>query len=261
MHHATSGDGTVIAFHEVGSGDAVVIVGGAFSTAEAGAPLAAALAVAGYRGVTVDRRARGNSSDTVPYLPVREAEDLAAVIDAIGGEAAVIGHSSGAVLALFAAAEGVPMTHLFLSEPPFRFGEGEPSADLPARLQSLIDEGHADEAVVLFQREAVGLPDPVIEQIRSSPAFADLVPLAQSTVYDALLTRAVSTPTAAMTDVSVPVTILRGEPTFAVLVAATDRLAELMPGADLVVVPESHDHGLDPAGTVREIRSRLAIPR
>jgi pimeloyl-ACP methyl ester carboxylesterase len=112
--------------------------------------------------------------------------------------------------------------------------------------------------VVLFQREAVGLPDPVIDQIRSSPLFASLVPLAQSTVYDALLTSAVSTPTAAMVGVEVPVTILRGEPTVPMLVAATDRLAELMPHAELVVVPESHDHGVDPAGTVREIHSRLA---
>jgi pimeloyl-ACP methyl ester carboxylesterase len=260
MHHATSGDGTLVAFHQLGDGAPVVILGGAFSTAEAGAPLAAALAAAGLRGVTVDRRGRGNSGDTAPYLPVREAEDLAAVITAIGGEAAVIGHSSGAVLALLAAAEGVPMKHLFLSEPPFRFGAGEPSADLPERLQALIDEGHADEAVVLFQREAVGLPDPVIEQIRSSPLFAALLPLAQSTVYDALLTRAVSTPTAAMIEVEVPVTILRGEPTFPMLVAATDRLVAMMPHADLVVVRESHDHGVDPAATAREIRSRLALP-
>jgi pimeloyl-ACP methyl ester carboxylesterase len=208
----------------------------------------------------MDRRARGNSGDTAPYLPAREAEDLAAVIDAIGGAAAVIGHSSGAVLALFAAAEGVPMTHLFLSEPPFHFGEGEPPADLPERLQALVDEGRADEAVVLFQREAVGLPDAVIEQIRSSPMFSALIPLAQSTVYDALLTRAVSTPTRAMLGVEIPVTILRGEPTFPMLVAATDRLAELMPQAELVVVPESRDHGVDPAGTVREIRRRLALP-
>lgn len=258
MQHATSHDGTLIAFDQVGTGTPVVIVGGAFSTAEAGAPLAAALAAAGLCGVAVDRRARGNSGDTAPYLPAREAEDLAAVINAVGGEAAVLGHSSGAVLALFAAAEGVPMQHLFLSEPPFRFGEGEPSEDLPERLQALIDEGRADEAVVLFQREAVGLPDPVIEQIRSSPLFATLVPLAQSTVYDALLTKAVSTPTAAMIGVRLPVTILRGEPTFPLLVAATDRLAGLMPHAELVVVPESHDHGVDPAATARVIRSRLA---
>ena len=261
MQHATSTDGTRIAFDRVGSGPPVVILGGAFSTAEAGAPLAAALADAGLSGVTVDRRARGGSGDTAPYAPAREAEDLGAVIDAIGGEAAVIGHSSGAVLALFAAAQGVPMTHLFLSEPPFRFGVDEPASDLPDRLQALVAEGHADRAVVLFQREAVGLPDPVIEQIRSSPMFAALVPLAQSTVYDAILTRAVSTPTEAMIGVPVPVTILRGEPTFPILVRATDRLAELMPRAELVVVPESRDHAVDPGGTAREIRSRLARTR
>jgi pimeloyl-ACP methyl ester carboxylesterase len=63
-----------------------------------------------------------------------------------------------------------------------------------------------------------------------------------------------------MIGVEVPVTILRGGPTFPMPVAATDRLAELKARAELVVVPESHDHAVDPAGTVREIRRRLARP-
>ena len=259
MDLTTSADGTQIAFDRVGEGPPIVIVGGAFSTAAAGAPLAAELAAAGFQGVTVDRRARGGSGDTAPYDPAREAEDLAAVIGAVGGEGAVLGHSSGAILALLAAAEGVPVSHLFLSEPPFRFGEAEPAPDLPERLQALVDGGRPEEAVTLFQREGVGLPEAVVEQIRASPLFASLVPLAQSVVYDALLTRAVSTPTAAMTGVAVPVTILRGEPTFPILVAAAERLAEAMSQSELVVVPESHDHGVDPAGTVREIRRRLAV--
>ena len=67
----------------------------------------------------------------------------------------MIGHSSGAILALFAAAEGVPIN----APVPLRSHrsasvKASPSTDLPERLQSLIDEGHADEAVVLFQREA-----------------------------------------------------------------------------------------------------------
>ncbi len=259
MQHTTSADGTRIAFNPNGEGMPVVIIGGALSTAAASEPLAAALATAGLRGVTVDRRARGESGDTAPYAPQREAEDLEAVIDAIGGAAAVIGHSSGAVLTLLAAAEGVPITHLFLSEPPFRFGGAGPSSDVPERLQALIDAGRPDEAVTSFLREAVGLPDPAVEQIRASPAFPSLVPLAQSAVYDAVLTRAVSTPTAAMIGVEPPVTILRGEPTSPLLVAATDRLVELMPHAELVVVPESHDHGVDPTGTAREIRSRVTL--
>ena len=170
----------------------------------------------------------------------------------------MLGHSSGAVLALLAAGEGAPISHLFLSEPPFHFAVEPSEADLPDRLQAFVDEGRPEEAVVLFQREAVGLPDFVIEQIRSSPMFAGLVPLAQSTVYDAVLTAEVETPTPAMTDVSMPVVILRGEPTYPFLVDAVERLAAAMPSADLVVVPESHDHGVDPPATARLIRSRIA---
>lgn len=258
MQQATSADGTRIAYHRVGTGSPVIIVGGALSTAEAGEPLAGALASAGLQGVTLDRRARGGSGDTAPYAPEREVEDLAAVIDAVGGGAAVLGHSSGAMLALYAAAQGVPITHLFLSEPPFRFGEAEPAPDLPERLQALVDAGSPEDAVVLFQREAIGLSEDVLEQIRTSPFFASLVPLAQSTVYDALLSAAVSTPTAAMTAVDLPVTILRGATTFPVIVTSTERLARQMPQAELVIVPESRDHSPDPAGTVREISARLA---
>jgi pimeloyl-ACP methyl ester carboxylesterase len=258
MELVESADGTRIAFEAVGDGIPVVVVGGAFSTSAAGAPLAAALAELGFRGVAYDRRARADSGDTRPYAPVREAEDLTAVIEAVGGRAAVLGHSSGAVLALFAASEGAPISHLFLSEPPFHFGVDPAAEDLPDRLQQLIDAGEPGEAVTLFQREGVGLPDQLIEQIRSSPMFAGLVPLAQSVVYDAILTSEVETPTAAMTGVGMPVTILRGEPTYPFLVGAVERLAAAMPHADLVVVPESHDHGVDPEATARLIRSRVA---
>src|SRR5881409_379766 len=98
MQHVESADGTRIAFSTVGSGHPVLIVGGAFSTAAAGVPLAGALADAGLQGVPLDRRGRGESGDTRPYAPEREAEDLVAIVEAVGGRAAVLGHSSGAIL-------------------------------------------------------------------------------------------------------------------------------------------------------------------
>jgi pimeloyl-ACP methyl ester carboxylesterase len=257
IQYAESSDGTRITYRRFGSGHPVVFVGGALSTAEAAGLLAAAFAEAGLQGVTYDRRGRGGSGDTAPYAPDREAEDLHAVIEAVGGAAAVFGHSSGAVLSLFAAAEGVPMTHLFLSEPPLRFGQNEPPADLADRLQAFVDQGDAEEAVLLFLREDVGMPDPAIEQVRASPAFAGLVTLAQTTVYDNQLVASVSTPTAAMLEVDVPTTILRGDPTVPLIVTAVERLAAAMPRTELVVVPESHDHGVDPAGTVREVQARI----
>jgi hypothetical protein len=110
---------------------------------------------------------------------------------------------------------------------------------------------------LLFLREDVGMPEPAIEQLRASPAFAGLVPLAQTTVYDNRLVASVSTPTAAMLGVDVPTTLLRGDPTVPLIVTAVEQLAAAMPGTELVVVPESHDHGVDPTGTVREVHARI----
>ncbi len=252
-----SADGTAIAWQRVGDGAPVVIVGGAFSTADAGVPLAEALARLGLAGVTYDRRARGSSGDTSPYAPEREADDLRAVIDAVGGDAAVLGHSSGAVLALLAAAVDVPMRALFLSEPPFRFGTPGPGESFPAALQALVDAGDPAGAVTRFQLEGVGLPAEMVEQIRQSPMFAELVPLAQSTVYDATLTGAVETPTVDMLAVEVPTRVLLGDETFPILVAAAERLAEVMPAAELVRVPESKQHRPDPVATARVVKDAL----
>ncbi|MCE7483243.1 alpha/beta fold hydrolase [Microbacterium profundi] len=258
MKHVTSADGTLIAMHEDGAGPTVVIVNGALSTARDAAEIARAFAEAGLRAITYDRRARGDSGDGAVAAPEREVEDLAAVIAASGAGAAVIGHSSGAVLAQFAAGHGLPMSHLFLSEPPFRFGEDMPAADLEDRLQAAVDDGHSEGAVVLFQREAVGLPEPFIEQFRASPAFAQIAPLGRSTIYDALVTRRASTPSTEMREVRMPVTSLCGVETMPILVTAASRLAEMMPDAEYLQVPESVGHRMDPEATARIVVARVA---
>ena len=255
MNIVNSADGTPIAWTAAGDGPLVVIVNGAMSKASDADGLAGALAHAGFRAVTWDRRARGDSGDTRGSTPQNEADDLAAVIEAAGGEAIVLGHSSGAVLALFAASRGVPVRALFLSEPPLRFGVDEAADGLADRLQAFVDDGRPDEAIVTFQREAVGLPDEMIEQIRESDTFAAIVPLAQSTVYDQNLVQLVSTPTPEMLAVDVPVTVLRGEQTFPMLLTAADRLADEL-GAELVVVPESVMHRPDPTATARVVADR-----
>ena len=257
MKTVTSADGTPIAYDGTGEGPTVVIVNGAMSTAADAAGLAGALADAGFRAVTWDRRARGSSGDARGSTPDREVEDLAAVIDAVGGDAAVLGHSSGAVLGLVAAARGVPVRALFLSEPPLHFGEDEPADDLAERLQLAVDEGRLDDAIVTFQLEGVGLPQEMVDGIRASDQFAALLPLAQSTVYDTNLTREASTPSPEMLAVGVPVTVLRGAQTFPFLIGSSDRLADAIDGAELVVVPESVMHRPDPAATARVVQERL----
>jgi len=240
-----SADGTAIAVRIRGEGIPLVVVNGALSRGADGEEVAAEIARRGFRVATFDRRSRGDSGDTSPYSPEREVEDLVAVIDHLGGRASVIGHSSGAILALVAASLGAPIAQLVLSEPPLLF-ENAFAADLPDRLQAHVDAGERDEAVALFQREGVGLPEEAIEQFRQTPLWPSLLPLAQSTVYDATISRDFAIPTPSMLAVGIPTTILRGEQTFPILIAAVDRLATLLPEHRLVIEPRMQHHRLDP---------------
>ena len=257
MQTLTSADGTTIAYERTGSGPAVVLATGAFNDHTTGADLAALLAQ-DHTVVTYDRRARGRSGDTAPYAIQREIEDLAGVIGVAGGSAAVVGYSSGGHLALAAAADGVPITHLALYEAPFALG-GLPArpADLPGRLTALIAAGRPGDAVALFQTEGVGLPAALVEQLRTSPGWPALVALAQSTVYDATVTSELGVPTPAMCAVAVPTVVITGAQTWPGLPESAAALAGLLPHARHVVVTGGADHGIAAEATAEVVRELL----
>jgi pimeloyl-ACP methyl ester carboxylesterase len=254
----TAADGTTLAYDRVGQGPALVFVPGVFNLRDTCAPIAAQLAD-DFTCFTYDRRARGDSSNTVPYAVEREVEDLQAVIDAAGGRAAVFGYSSGATLALRAAADGLPIDRLFLYEAPFRFDDHPRAApDLPQRLQRMVDEGRAADVVTTFQLEGIGLPPDVVAGIRKAPFFPALEAMAQSVVHDATVTGTMSVPTSAMAAVQVPTVVMRGEQTWPVLAVAAERLADMLPDATLRVLSGAADHGLEPRSTAAAIREASA---
>lgn len=257
MSTATSADGTPIAFSETGTGRTVVVVNGAMSTAADAGPLAQALADAGLRAISWDRRARGGSGDRTGSDPDDEMADLDAVIDAVGGADAVLGHSSGAVLALYAASQGVSTGALFLSEPPIDFDGSGFGPDVAERLQELVDAGRLADAVSAFQLDVVGLPAEMVEAGRANGMLDALAPLAQSTVYDARLTLRLRQPSPDVFAVPSAVTVLRGQQTFPFLMRASDRLASEIADAELVIVPESVMHRPDPTATARVVAERM----
>ncbi|MDP9188446.1 MAG: alpha/beta fold hydrolase, partial [Actinomycetota bacterium] len=117
---ASSRDGTTIAFERAGEGPPLILVDGALCYRSFGPmPRLAELLAADFAVYRYDRRGRGESGDTTPYAVERELEDLEAVINETGGPAFVFGLSSGAALALEAAASGRPVSGLALYEPPF----------------------------------------------------------------------------------------------------------------------------------------------
>ena len=245
-HTATSADGTRIAYDRHGAGPPLVLVAGAFNDRTTTQPLAAALADR-FTTLNVDRRGRGESGDTQPYAVEREIEDLAAVIAAAGGEAAVFGYSSGATLALRAAAGSAPISKLALYDAPFVVDGSRPllPPDFPERLQELIDAGHRGDAVELYQRVVIGIPDEVVERMRQAPFRPGLEAIAHTLVYEARLVGDLSLPTDVVAAVTAPTLVIDGAHSPPIMHSAAEALVRTLPEARRVTLP-GQGHDIDP---------------
>ncbi|MEV6960868.1 alpha/beta hydrolase [Streptomyces sp. NPDC051207] len=179
-----SQDGTSIAYRQTGRGPAVILVSGAMSTGATVAPLAGPLS-RHFTVVVHDRRGRGESGDTQPYDVRREVEDLAALIDVVGGEASLYGVSSGGALVLEAAASGLPVRRAAVYEVPYAVDEDgvRQRREYTARLTEALGQGRRGDAVEHFLR-LTGLAEEMIERARQSPMWAAMESLAPSLAYD-----------------------------------------------------------------------------
>lgn len=181
LQTAESADGTTIAFEAEGSGQPLLLVGGALNTRNSSAAFVPLLSDR-YTVVRYDRRGRGDSGDTQPYAPERELEDIEALIAAVGGPVLAFGHSSGAALVLHTARRGAPIEQMALYEPPFIVDDArEPlPPDHLERLRAM----PPDEALEYFLTVAVQVPPPALEGMKASPMWASMVAVAHTVLYD-----------------------------------------------------------------------------
>jgi pimeloyl-ACP methyl ester carboxylesterase len=240
---AISADGTALAYDRFGEGPPLIMVVGAFNDRATTEPLARAL----EQRVTVfnyDRRGRGNSGDTAPYAIDREIDDIDALIAVAGGSASVFGYSSGAILALRAAARGLAITKLALYEPPLRVGDSHPALrrDLAERLAELVAAGRRGDAVELFQREAVGIPDEIVAQLRHAPFRPQLEAIAHTLAYDATIVGDRSLSTELIASIATPTLVISGERSAPGLRSAGQAVAATLPnGRFRSLAGQSHD--------------------
>jgi pimeloyl-ACP methyl ester carboxylesterase len=239
MKTVTSKDGTTIAFDKSGKGPAVILVVGAFNDRATGAPLAQFLEQH-FTVYNYDRRGRGESKDTAPYAIEREIEDLEALIQEAGGSAFVFGYSSGATLALRAAAHSLDILRLALYDPP---PTGAKAGELAPQLTELIAAGRRGDAVELFQTEAVGIPAAVVAQMRNAPFRPALEKMAHTLVYESMILR--SLPTGLLASIRVPTLVIAGEQNPEVMRQAAHSLADALPDAHYRTL-EGQAHDIDP---------------
>ena len=221
----------------------MILVVGAFNDRSTGAPLARALE-SGLTVLNYDRRGRGASGDTQPYAVEREVEDLDALIREAGGAAGVFGYSSGAHLALEAAARGLDITKLALYDAPFIVGDGlpRPPQDIASQLAKLISSNRRGDAVELYQTKLVGIPEQVVAQLRHAPFRPALEAMAHTLVYDATLVGDLSLPADRLRSIKAPTLALYGGQSPALMGPAAKALAEAIPDGQFRVLDgQTHD--------------------
>jgi pimeloyl-ACP methyl ester carboxylesterase len=246
METVTSRDGTTIAFDRLGDGPPVVLVCGGSTDRMANAGLAAELA-GRHTVYNYDRRGRGDSGDTQPYAIEREIEDVAAVLDAAGGRAHLYGTSSGAGLAMHAAAAGLPLHKLALWEPPYNVnGRPDLPDDTASVYRELIAAGHPDQAVEYFMAKVVGLPPEFVAGARQAPWWAGQEAIAPTLAYDAEIMGDYTLPVEVARAIRVPTLILVGGASPGFMAETADALVALIPGARRATLA-GQEHNVDPA--------------
>jgi len=244
MDTVTSADGTTIAYDTTGNGPALVMVVGAFCDRQTTNSIAKVLAPE-FTVYEYDRRGRGASGDTAPYAAEREIEDLAAVAAAAGGSPFVFGHSSGAILALEAAARGVPMAKLVAYEPPYIVDDSRPrpGADLAGRLAALVSEGRRADAATRFLTEAVGVPPEVVAMMEGSPDWSGMTALAHTLAYDITLCgQSFEIPAGRLAGIDVPTLVIGGGNSPEWFHHTVRAVADVVPDAHLRFLA-GQDHG------------------
>ncbi|MFD2027273.1 alpha/beta fold hydrolase [Promicromonospora aerolata] len=247
----TSADGTRIAYDLTGPNPglapAIVVVDGVLAHR---LPITLAVATElGDRATTLryDRRGRGDSGDTPPYSVDREIDDLAALLE-VTGPAALLGISSGAFLALRAAADlGSRVTGVLCYEPPYDVASGAAPTDprMIAGVENCIEVGDPGSAVELFL-DVVGMPCRLLPRMRESPSWADLEAIAPTIAYDGRVLAGVALGRRALMGrwdtIGQPVLVVDGAASAAPVAVAAESLAAVLPAGRRVTLP---GHGTD----------------
>lgn len=244
MSVVRSKDGTEIAYDHLGSGPPVILVGGLFSyrawpqIGELAERLSECFTVINY-----DRRGRGESGDTKQYTVEREFEDLAALLDAVGGSACVWGWSSGGILAARAAAAGVAFERIAVYEPPCAIDEEKalPPEGFVGELERLVAEGRRAAAVRYFFVKVMGMPVPLAYGMwlmrgpwRRLMAAANTAPYEAALIADNM--RGQPLRREPWDRITAPTLVLGGEKSEPLLQKATRAFADVLPNAELRVL-------------------------
>lgn len=242
----TSRDGTPIACWRSGSGPPLVLVHGT-SGDHTRWPVVLGELERHYTVYAMDRRGRGGSGDTEPYALEREAEDIAAVVEALDGPVRLLGHSYGALCCLEAALHTSNLHRLALYEPPLTLEEGgglvggigtSPALEAAyARIEALLQAGDRDVLLTTFLQRIAGIPPADVEALRAHPSWEARKAAAHTIPRELRAAHGRRLDGARLRALRVPTLLLMGGASPAWVRPAMDALAAVLPNSTVAVMP------------------------
>ena len=247
-----------------GQGPAVLLLHAGSADRSSWAGVAAALA-GRFRVLRFDRWTyRDGHAGAAPAgagAMAAEVADVLAVAAAAGERPLLVGHSSGAVVALESAlAAPSAFRAMVLYEPPVAVDEPLGGEAL-RRARAALDAGDPDRAIIIHMREIVGVPRLMVAATRRVPPVWQVVrghAPAQITDDEAIESLGVGLGRYARLDL--PVLLLGGGRSPAHMRKRLDALAAVLPRLEEVVVLEKQGHmaNLRAPGQVAEVIAAFA---
>jgi pimeloyl-ACP methyl ester carboxylesterase len=250
LRSVISADGTRIGFERSGAGPALLLVHGGTSDRHRWAHITPGLAER-YTVYLMDRRGRGLSQDCgAGYALAREAEDIAAVVDSIGDQVFVLGHSFGATCSLEAGLISDGIAAMLLYEPPFTTSIYSPvSQKVLLRLEELLAAGLREQALEAFYLEANGAAEgqSLIDTLKGTPVWNARMAVVHTIVREAGEADAYGSDLTRLSRLKMPVRFLIGTNSRPDLWSATVAAAGAVAGSDIVVLPGQGHTAMDGA--------------
>ena len=232
--HVHTDDGVRLVYDREGSGQPLILIGGAgqFRAVDpATRALTSELAARGFDVVHYDRPGRGDSGGEPPFTLDGEVAAVRALVEAVGGRAWLYGSSSGGAIALAAAAVLPGVERLLLWEVPLGEEEGTDGAEFLAAIRGRVAAGDREGTLRLFMD---GMPPEWFEAMRTGPQWRLFERMAPSVEADAeALAWTQSAPWGQLwAAITAPTVVLRGTSAFPFFAEAADSVVRSLASAE-----------------------------
>lgn len=231
-------DGTPVPLTCVGSGPTVVVVHGVMSTGENWLDVAHHLAPT-HQCVLLNRRGRTPGAALgADYGLHTEVGDLRDLLNDLGPDVTLVGHSYGGTIALLTALEHPGLRSLVLYEPAWPL-VGPIGGSGVRLIAETVARGDLDTALAAILTQLMNMPAEAVDQLRDAPQWQDQRVLVPSTVAELRALDALPPTIGRFARLATPTRILLGEatPAESPFSHTARALVDVMPDAVLERVP------------------------